>query len=145
MRVIFVQQLVQRRKDVGLVILNKIDADLKITENNDPSSTNPNVHPDWNILEQWIPLAIRSGYAPGLYLAKHLVETVGRMKYLTPVYQALVDSDQTAIAQQWLDDNKSFYDPVAYYQLQRLIDNKPIGPEGAAPRLDHRYLKNPIY
>jgi len=93
LRVIFVQQLVQRRKDVGLVILNKIDADLKITENNDPSSTNPDVHPDWNILEQWIPLGIRSGYHPVLPLAKTLVETVGRMKYLTPIYQALVDSD----------------------------------------------------
>jgi len=67
------------------------------------------------------------------------------MKYLTPIYQALVDVDQKALAQQWLDDNSSFYDPVATIQPQRLINNEPIGPEGGQPRLDHRYLKNPIY
>jgi len=36
LKVIFVQQLMKRSADVGLVILNKIDADLKISSNNDP-------------------------------------------------------------------------------------------------------------
>lgn len=134
LRVIFVQQLVKRFKADGwkqnpdaVAILAKIDADLKITDNNDPDSTDPNVHPDYNINEQWVPLGLRVGYAAVLPVAKTITETVGRMKYLTPIYKALLSIDGgKALAEQWYQDAIDFYSPYAVGQLKRLIDGETL-------------------
>jgi hypothetical protein len=111
-----------REKDIGLVIMNKIDADLSITDNNDPGNTNLYVHPDMNVNEIWIPLGIRLGYNKVLPVAKTITETVGRLKYLIPIYTALLETGNKALAEMWYKDSIDFYDPYAVLQLRRLID-----------------------
>lgn len=131
MKVIFVQQLVKGFKagnwknPDAFAILEKIDADLSITDNNDPDNTDPNVHPDYNINEQWVPLGLRLGYHPVLPVAKRITETVGRMKYLTPIYKALLASGNKSLAEMWYTDSVDFYSPYAVIQLKRLIDGAP--------------------
>jgi len=41
------------------------------------------------VLVQWLCLAAASGYAPAFPAARRLLSTVGRMKYVRPLYQAL--------------------------------------------------------
>jgi len=125
LKVIFIQQLVTREKDIGLVILNKIDADLKITDNNDPENKSEGVFPDYNVNEQWVPLGIRLGYHAVLPVAKTIVETVGRMKYLSPIYKALLESGNRELAISWYEASVNFYSPYAVVQLKRLIDSYP--------------------
>lgn len=44
------------------------------------------------------------------------------MKYLKPIYQALLDSNQRSVAEQWYHENIDFYHPYVVEQLQRLLD-----------------------
>lgn len=53
------------------------------------------------------------------------------MKYLTPIYKALLDSDQKDIAVQWFKENEDFYHPYAVDQLKQLlglneVQKKPV-------------------
>ena len=65
----------------------KIDSDLNVTGSLDP-----------NVRQEWVPLGIRSGYSAVTSLAHTIATTIGRGKYLSPIYQALVDSNQLQLA-----------------------------------------------
>ena len=72
-------------------VVRKVDTDLKITE------TTKNTE----ILMHWYPLAIRMKYTDNNIMEKihNFVGTIGRMKYILPIYSALVQSGQKAIAE----------------------------------------------
>jgi len=42
---------------------------------------------------------------------------MGRMKYLAPIYQAMIIVDRT-VAQKWFDEFKNFYHPYTVAKLQ---------------------------
>ncbi len=44
---------------------------------------------NYEILVHWLGIALASGYAPAFPRARQVLSTVGRMKYLRPLYQAL--------------------------------------------------------
>lgn len=46
------------------------------------------------ILVNWLLLAVRSGYDPALQRVRDVLTTVGRQKYLRPLYQALLSREQ---------------------------------------------------
>src|SRR5204862_3916262 len=46
---------------------------------------------NYDVLEKWLTRAIRVGYAPGIARAEEVLGSVGRMKYLRPLYRALAE------------------------------------------------------
>jgi hypothetical protein len=114
LRVIFGQKLVAHESDVTVAIMKKIDLDLGITTH---------APHDYNVFQQWIPLGLRVGYLPVRFIGQEICQTVGRMKYLSPIYTALLKSGQKALALEWYNESESFYSPYAQVQLKRLIDS----------------------
>lgn len=53
--------------------------------------------------------------------SKEFVYSMGRMKYLTPIYQALVNTKQKPLAVDWLQDNLKFYHPSAVDKLKSIL------------------------
>lgn len=83
LQVVFIERLKARIDDVNLAILEKIDVDLTVTGTLDPE-----------VKERWFPLGIRKNYQPVFDQAHTFISSMGRLKYLTPVYQALLDAKQ---------------------------------------------------
>ena len=78
---VFVDTLNGQMDDVTPAILTRIDADLNITGTLDPE-----------VKSRWFPLGITKDYDPVTEPAHTFVSVQGRMKYLTPIYQALVNA-----------------------------------------------------
>lgn len=114
LRVIFHQHLVANEADVTEAVMKKIDQDLGVT-----------THSPWdlNVMQQWLPLGLRVGYLPVRFYAQEVCQTVGRMKYLRPIYVALLKSGQKSLALEWYNESYAFYSPYAQVQLRRLIDS----------------------
>lgn len=93
-------------------IMTKIDQDLKISETLDPECK-----------QVWFPLGIVKGYSVVVPKAKEFVSTMGRWKYVAPMYTALLDTKQKALANTWFDENKTFYHPYVVQQLTKLINS----------------------
>lgn len=45
------------------------------------------------------------------------ISSMGRWKYVAPMYQALLDTDQSDLANQWFEANEDFYHPYVVLQL----------------------------
>lgn len=110
LKVIFMQTLTLRMKDMNLAIIQLIDKDLDVSHTTDPEVKNA-----------WFPLGIRLGYDLAKTQAAAFVSEQGRQKYINPEYQALLDTKQRDLAIQWLDKNKDFYHPSVTFQLERMI------------------------
>lgn len=78
-KVIFLQALERVKANVTVAVLTKIDADLNITNTVDP-----------NCQQEWLPLGIEKNYTAVMDVAHTVVTTIGRMKYLTGIYTALM-------------------------------------------------------
>ncbi|MEQ9499740.1 MAG: M1 family metallopeptidase [Deltaproteobacteria bacterium] len=70
---------------------------------------------NYEIRVGFLEIAARSGYAPALDAAAQTLKTVGRMKYLRPLYVALVEqgADGKQVAQATFAAAKDGYHPVA--------------------------------
>lgn len=51
---------------------------------------------NWEVLVEWLTIAAASGYQPALPRVREVLSSVGRMKYLKPLYKALMLHDDTA-------------------------------------------------
>lgn len=110
LKVIFLEQLIARESEVTLDLIKRIDADLNISGSVDPE-----------VKQRWYPLGIRMKYEDVTPKAHNFISSMGRMKYLTPIYTALLDTDQKTLAVQWFNENIDFYHPYAIIQLKRLL------------------------
>lgn len=91
-------------------ILNRIDADLNCT-----GTVNPEVR------KVWYPIGLAL-YNPVTYDPAYAwISSMGRSKYLNPVYQSLEESGQHDLAVEWYDDNEDFYHPVAATTLRGIL------------------------
>jgi len=77
--------------------------------------------PNPEIGERWFPVGIMVGYETVMTPSENFVGSIGRVKYIKPVYQALEDSGQHDTGVQWLDDNMDFYHPVAITSIQGVL------------------------
>ena len=109
LKVVFLEQLAQS-KETNLEIIKKIDADLNITSTVDPEC-----------IQRWYPLGIMLNYTEVVEPAHVFISSFGRMKYLTPIYQALLKTNQRALAIKWYEENINFYHPYAVLQLAKLL------------------------
>jgi len=74
------------------------------------------------ILAAWLQIGARSNYAPALARLKPFLASVGRMKYVKPLYAALLAGEETApLARQWYAEYRERYHPIAQLVLNGLF------------------------
>jgi len=101
---VFHDTLSQNQNDLTSAIISRIDSDYDVTNTEDPE-----------VLQRWFPLTIRLKTYTAVYdPAEAWVGSLGRLKYLTPVYTALEESNQHNKAVSWLNENEDFYCPITY-------------------------------
>jgi aminopeptidase N len=77
---------------------------------------------NYEILVDWLALAVRSGYAPGVERTKGVLGEVGRMKYLKPLYLALLSREETrAVARGCFERFRGSYHPIAVHVVGKLL------------------------
>ena len=81
---------------------------------------------DASIAVSWFRVGIRNGYKPVYPAVEHFLLTVGRMKFLNPLYRELVKTDAgRALAQQVFDKAKDGYHPIARATVERILAEQP--------------------
>jgi aminopeptidase N len=69
---------------------------------------------NYEILVAWLLVAVSSGHAPATAGAEKVLCTVGRMKYLRPLFQALAKGEKTRVAARAIYEKaKGGYHPIA--------------------------------
>lgn len=106
----FHDTLQQNYDQVNTAILAKIDADLHCTNDMDPE-----------VKQRWFPTGLGLYYDPVYDPAHTWISSMGRSKYLAPVYSSLQDSGQHDLGVQWFDENKDFYHPVAATTVEGIL------------------------
>lgn len=76
---------------------------------------------NYEIRVGFLSTAAASGYAPALAAAAETVQTVGRMKYLRPLYQALLSGGPRAEAETLYQRTAARYHPVAQAMVATLV------------------------
>lgn len=70
---------------------------------------------------------------------------MGRWKYVKPIYQALLDSNQKALAVQWYEEVADFYHPYVVEQLEALLGLSSVKQQPAlVNRWNEKFLSGPI-
>ncbi len=87
LKVIFLNRLNDRIQDLSYNLLKKIDTDLNLT-----------LAPNPEIGQRWFPISIALKYNDALDQAHYYVSYQGRMKYILPIYQALVANNRRDLA-----------------------------------------------
>jgi aminopeptidase N len=76
---------------------------------------------NFEILVSWLTLGIKSGYRPAIERTPRLLGEVGRMKYLKPLYGALLKHGEAEIARAAFAKHSAGYHPIAQAVVQNLI------------------------
>jgi hypothetical protein len=75
------------------------------------------------VLVAWLTLACESGYAPAAPRAAEVLGSIGRMKYLRPLYQALAQRPETkALARATFAKHEAAYHPIAQQVVRGLLE-----------------------
>ncbi|TNV81734.1 hypothetical protein FGO68_gene11354 [Halteria grandinella] len=126
LKVVFNNQILQRQGDMNYRILSRIDTDLSVT-----ASENPEIG------QRWFPLAIALNYDKAFDTAKHYVQSIGRQKYILPVYTALVRNGYRNKAYQWYNERKTFYHPIAAANIRKIIFSSKRQLEGYDKQIEN--------
>lgn len=78
LKVVFLESLASQIDQVNIPILTRIDNDFNLTTTLDPE-----------VKQRWLPLGIKKGYENATEPAHQFVSSMGRLKYLKPIYLAL--------------------------------------------------------
>ena len=82
--------------------------------------------PNPEVLVAWLTLAIRGGYAPAVRRAETFLGEVGRMKYLKPLYAALIAGPGTRpLAEAWARRYRKRYHVIAAAGVDALLRKGP--------------------
>lgn len=114
LKVIFLNRLIARQNELSINLMIQIDKDYNCTWDKNPE-----------IGQRWLPLAIAMGYEPAYSSdqsgAHYFVSWQGRMKYINPVYLALVRNGRRDLAYRWFKEFQGFYHPIAVAGLKKII------------------------
>lgn len=115
LRIIFVQQLSDRQKDLTADALRAIDKDYLITI----KETNPEVESIWYkmIVYKKMPELTES--------VKKFLSKYGRMKYILPIYSAYAATDKTT-GMNIYKELKSKYHPIAQRLIEQIFSENSI-------------------
>ena len=77
---------------------------------------------NYEVLVAWLVLALRSGYHEVVPRAEQVLASVGRMKYLRPLYAALAADDRTRpIARRAYEASRAGYHPIARQVVEGVL------------------------
>lgn len=110
LKVVFHDTLQTYYSQVNTAILERIDADLGCTADLDPE-----------VRQRWYPTGLGLDYTPVYEPAHTWISSMGRSKYLMPVYQSLQDSGQHDTGCTWFEENKNFYHPVSATSISQIL------------------------
>lgn len=110
LKVIFYDTLQANIDQVTIELMTLIDADYAATADPDPE-----------VKQKWLPLGLTLQYDPAYDAAHTWVSSMGRCKYLTPVYASLENSGQHDLGVTWYNENINFYHPVALSTEARVL------------------------
>ena len=110
LKVVFHDTLQEEKDSLNQAILERIDADYNCTGDIDPE-----------VKQRWYPTGLSLFYDPVYDPAHEWISSMGRSKYLSPVYASLEDSGQHDLGVQWYDENKDFYHPVAATTVSEIL------------------------
>lgn len=111
LKVVFHDTLQANYDQVDVAVLEKIDADLSCTADPDPE-----------VKQRWYPTGLGKTYQPVYDPAHTWISSMGRSKYLSPVYASLQDSYQHDLGVEWFCENKNFYHPVAATTVAGILE-----------------------
>jgi len=111
-KLIFLDKLRENWSQVDAQILERIDNDYHFTESLDPK-----------VKQRWYWLGLVQNYAPVFEKAHEFVRTQGKTENLQFIYRALVDSEHKKEAQQWLEENRSFYHKSAIAKVEAILND----------------------
>jgi aminopeptidase N len=78
--------------------------------------------PDDSIAVSWLKVAIRQGYAPALPAVERFLLTVGRMRFINPLYRELAKTaDGRAFAHRVFDKARPTYHPIGQAGVERIL------------------------
>lgn len=97
-------------KDLSAQRLGELDQAFDLT-----ASTNSEIH------AQWLNVSVHHGYAQADAALERFLLRVGRRKFLTPLYRALIESDRAADAKRIYAKARSGYHPITQRTLDELI------------------------
>ncbi|MFK7954682.1 MAG: M1 family metallopeptidase [Lysobacterales bacterium] len=69
----------------------------------------------------WLMIAINNDYQPAMGRLENFLMSIGRNKFLRPLYQALVDNNQQAMAQRIFEAAKPGYHPLTVKRNSQII------------------------
>ncbi|MBL0047922.1 MAG: M1 family metallopeptidase [Bacteroidetes bacterium] len=97
-----------------LAKLEKLDADFNLTETGNSE-----------IAAEWFKLSIASGYTTANPAMERFLGSVGRKKFLEPIYRELLKSaDGKARAQKIFDQSQANYHPLTAIKIRQILDGK---------------------
>jgi len=111
LKVVFHDTLQQHYDKVNTEILKRIDMDLACTLEIDPE-----------VKQRWYPTGLGLFYDPVYTPAHDWISSMGRSKYLSPVYSSLQNSGQHDLGVTWFCENINFYHPVAATTVAGILD-----------------------
>ena len=73
------------------------------------------------VLFAWLEQSVRSKHTPSYDRLRTFLVNVGRRKFLTPIYQALIDTDQSELARDIYREARPNYHSVATGTMDALL------------------------
>jgi leukotriene-A4 hydrolase len=105
----FAAKIKVERESLSLEILKKIDLVTKIGSSN---------HPEVKV--DWLATCVHLKFEEYLSKAEEFVTSIGRMKYLIPLYQAL-NASYPERARELLESKEDFYQEMAKMQIKKIL------------------------
>ena len=88
----------------------------------DPGCPGLSSRGNYEILVEWLTIAAASGYEPALPRVREVLTDVGRMKYLKPLYTALMSRDETAaFAREVFAEVQESYHPLSRGSVEGIL------------------------
>ncbi|EAR84706.2 peptidase M1 family aminopeptidase (macronuclear) [Tetrahymena thermophila SB210] len=109
-KTIFLQYLFDNLSSVNTAIIQRIDQDYQL-------SNSTNMELQW----RWYRVTIKVGYNANIEQIHSFLGSIGRLKMISPVYQALVETNQKALAQQYFNEYQNFYHPIAVIAIKKIV------------------------
>ena len=94
--------------------MTQIDADLNVTPDPDPE-----------VRQRWYAMGLGLQYQPVYTYAQAWVGSMGRNKYIKPIYAALQDSGQHDLGVQWNNANIDFYCAITETAIMGILFPSP--------------------
>lgn len=97
--------------DLPTRVLGELDAAFSLTASGNAE-----------ILAQWLEVSVRRGYAPVDERLEQFLRTVGRRKFLVPLYEALIVAGRRDDALRIYGEARAGYHPITQHSLDQLLE-----------------------